>query len=131
MRAIPVYERGGYVYSEWELGSKNGDPFLLPFPAVEPGRSVHATGPTGTITGTVSDPSGAFVPKAQITVRSMETNATREALIRGEFFNVTNHPNLDIPNHTLGSPTFSQVLSANAHGNKPPRQIQLGAKYSF
>jgi hypothetical protein len=51
--------------------------------------------------------------------------------IRGEFFNLTNHPNLDIPNHVLGSPTFGQVLSANAYGNKPPRQIQLGLKYIF
>jgi hypothetical protein len=51
--------------------------------------------------------------------------------IRCEFFNLTNHPNLDIPNHILGSPTFGQVLSANAYGNKPPRQIQLGLKYIF
>ena len=51
--------------------------------------------------------------------------------IRGEFFNVTNHPNLDIPDHVFGSPTFGQVLSANAWGNRPPRQIQLGLKYVF
>jgi hypothetical protein len=51
--------------------------------------------------------------------------------IRGEFFNLTNHPNFDIPNHVLGSPTFGQVLSANAYGSKPPRQIQLGLKYIF
>jgi hypothetical protein len=36
-----------------------------------------------------------------------------------------------IPNHVFGSPTFWQVLSANASGNKPPRQIQLGLKYIF
>jgi hypothetical protein len=51
--------------------------------------------------------------------------------IRGEFFNLTNHPNFDIPDHVMGSPTFGQVLSANAWGNKPPRQIQLGLKYIF
>ena len=51
--------------------------------------------------------------------------------IRGEFFNLTNHPNLDIPDHVFGSPTFGQVLSENAYGNKPPRQIQLGLKYIF
>jgi hypothetical protein len=56
---------------------------------------------------------------------------SRRLQIRGEFFNLTNHPNLDIPDHVLGSPTFGQVLSANAYGNKPPRQIQLGLKYSF
>ena len=56
---------------------------------------------------------------------------SRRLQIRGEFFNLTNHPNLDIPDHVLGSPTFGHVLSANAYGNKPPRQIQLGLKYSF
>jgi hypothetical protein len=51
--------------------------------------------------------------------------------IRGEFFNLLNHPNFDIPNHAFGSPTFGEVLSANAYGDKPPRQIQLGLKYIF
>lgn len=41
---------------------------------------LSATGPTGTITGTVTDPSGASVPKAKIAVRNLETNATRDAL---------------------------------------------------
>jgi len=40
---------------------------------------LHATGPTGTITGTVADPSGAVVPHAKITVLNMDTNATRDA----------------------------------------------------
>ena len=51
--------------------------------------------------------------------------------IRGEFFNMTNHPNWDIPDRLFGSPNFGQVLSANAYGNKPPRQIQVGLKYIF
>jgi hypothetical protein len=51
--------------------------------------------------------------------------------LRGEFFNLLNHPNLDIPNHVFGAATFGQVLSENAYGNKPPRQIQLGFKYIF
>jgi hypothetical protein len=39
-----------------------------------------AVGPTGTIVGTVSDPSEAVIPKAQVTVRNQDTNARREAL---------------------------------------------------
>jgi len=39
-----------------------------------------AVGPTGTIVGTVSDPSEAVIPKAQVTVRNQGTNATREVL---------------------------------------------------
>jgi hypothetical protein len=31
----------------------------------------------------------------------------------------------------MGTPTFGRVLSANAFGNKPPRQVQLGFKYVF
>jgi len=39
-----------------------------------------AVGPTGTIVGTVDDPSEAVIPKAQITVRNQGTNATRQVL---------------------------------------------------
>lgn len=64
-------------------------------------------------------------------------------MLRGDFFNLFNHPNFDIPAHVFdcpplpqacspyGGPTFGQVLSANAYGNKPPRQIQLSARYVF
>jgi hypothetical protein len=38
-----------------------------------------ASGPTGTVTGTITDPKGAVIPKARITVRNEETNAAREA----------------------------------------------------
>jgi hypothetical protein len=63
---------------------------------------------------------------------------------RGEFFNLLNHPNFDIPNHTFDLPACAQnnnllcpagnygsILSANAYGDKPPRQIQLSVKYIF
>ncbi len=43
-----------------------------------------AVGPTGTIVGTVADPSEAVIPKAQITVRNQETNATREVQTDGD-----------------------------------------------
>src|SRR5271157_1304206 len=41
--------------------------------------TVLASGPTGTITGTVTDPSGAVVRKARITVLNEATNAIRDA----------------------------------------------------
>ncbi|HVN07112.1 MAG TPA: carboxypeptidase regulatory-like domain-containing protein [Bryobacteraceae bacterium] len=56
---------------------------------------------------------------------------TRRLQLRGEVFNLFNHPNFDIPNHVFGDPNFGQVLSENAYGNRPPRQIQLGVKYIF
>lgn len=55
----------------------------------------------------------------------------RRLQLRAECFNLSNHPNFDIPNHSMDAPTFGQVLSANAYGTKPPRQIQLGLKYVF
>ncbi len=65
--------------------------------------------------------------------------------LRGEFFNLLNHPNFDIPNHTFDQPAcpapngnqlctagnYGSVLSANTYGDKPPRQIQLSVKYIF
>jgi len=50
---------------------------------------------------------------------------------RGDFFNLFNHPNFDVPSHVLGGSSFGKVLSANAYGNKPPRQIQLSLRYGF
>ncbi|MGA9061715.1 MAG: carboxypeptidase-like regulatory domain-containing protein [Terracidiphilus sp.] len=45
---------------------------------------LFASGPAGTITGTITDPSGAVIPKARIVVRNEGTNATREAQSNGE-----------------------------------------------
>ena len=54
--------------------------------------------------------------------KALEQRGTSSA----EAYNLFNHPELDIPNHTLGSATFGQVLTSNAYGGRPPRQIQLG-----
>lgn len=46
--------------------------------------------------------------------------------LRGEVFNLFNHPNLNLPDNFLGSPTFGQITSA-----RDPRHIQLGVKLLF
>jgi len=50
---------------------------------------------------------------------------------RGDFFNLFNHPNFDIPGHVFGSSNFGKLVSANGYGTKPPRQIQLSLRYGF
>jgi hypothetical protein len=45
---------------------------------------------------------------------------------RAEFFNLFNHPNFNLPDNFLGSPTFGRISSA-----KDPRHIQFGAKLLF
>ena len=46
--------------------------------------------------------------------------------LRAEFFNLFNHPNLDLPDNFFGSPSFGRVTSA-----RDPRHIQFGAKLVF
>ena len=43
-----------------------------------------AVGPTGTIVGTVADPSEAVIPRARVTVRNQGTNAIREVLTNAD-----------------------------------------------
>jgi len=50
---------------------------------------------------------------------------------RAEFFNLFNHPQFDMPEIFFDSARFAAVGSANAFGNGPPRQIQLGLRFSF
>ena len=45
---------------------------------------------------------------------------------RAEFFNLFNHPNFNLPDSFLGSPTFGVISSA-----KDPRHIQFGLKLLF
>jgi hypothetical protein len=42
-----------------------------------------------------------------------------------ESLNLANRPNFDIPNNA----TFGQVITADAFGGKPLRQIQLGLRF--
>jgi hypothetical protein len=46
--------------------------------------------------------------------------------LRAEVFNLFNHPNLNLPDNFLGSPTFGQITSA-----RDPRHIQFGVKLLF
>jgi len=64
---------------------------------------------------------------------SRNINLTTHNLIqlRAEVFNIFNHPNFDVPDRVFDSPTFGSLDSANAYGNRPPRQLQLGIRYSF
>ena len=47
----------------------------------------------------------------------------RKLQLRGEFFNLMNHPNLGNPGNVLGNPGFGVIASAD-----PGRRVQLGAR---
>lgn len=46
--------------------------------------------------------------------------------LRAEFFNLFNHPNFNLPDNFLGSPTFGRINSA-----RDPRHVQFGVKLLF
>ncbi|MFY9609681.1 MAG: TonB-dependent receptor [Blastocatellia bacterium] len=59
----------------------------------------------------------------------MKTTRLMEGLdlqFRAESFNLFNHPNFNLPDNFLGSPTFGRILSAGS-----PRHIQFGVKLLF
>jgi hypothetical protein len=51
--------------------------------------------------------------------------------VRMDFFNLFNHPNCDTPDRNFDSATFGALKSANAYDTRPPRQIQIGLRYTF
>ena len=46
--------------------------------------------------------------------------------LRAEAFNLFNHPNFNLPDNFIGSPTFGRILSAQS-----PRHLQFGVKLLF
>ena len=46
--------------------------------------------------------------------------------LRAEFFNLFNHPNFNLPDNFLGSPTLGRITSA-----RDPRHVQFGVKLLF
>jgi hypothetical protein len=47
--------------------------------------------------------------------------------LRGEFFNILNHPQFDLPGQTIGSPSAG-VISATVG---TPRDVQLSLRLQF
>jgi hypothetical protein len=56
-------------------------------------------------------------------IRFAESKALQ---LRLETFNLPNHPNFNLPDNFLGSPTFGRISSA-----RDPRHLQLGVKLLF
>jgi hypothetical protein len=59
-------------------------------------------------------------------LKHVRLGADTRLQLRAEGFNVFNRANFDLPDNYFGSPTFGQVLSAQA-----PRRVQLGARLLF
>jgi hypothetical protein len=59
-------------------------------------------------------------------VKNMALSERLDLQLRAEFFNLFNHPNFNLPDNFLGSPTFGRILSAQS-----PRHVQFGLKLLF
>ncbi len=59
-------------------------------------------------------------------VKNTLLNEDLNLQFRAEFFNLFNHPNFDLPDNFVGSPTFGRIISAQS-----PRHIQFGVKLIF
>jgi len=51
--------------------------------------------------------------------------------LRFEAFNLLNTPQFDLPEHRFDAARFGAISSSNALGSTPPRQIQIGAQFTF
>ena len=60
-------------------------------------------------------------------MKSFKITEERHVELRGEMFNVPNHPNFSLPDVNLSSPTYGRLLSTRIDS----RQIQIGARFVF
>jgi hypothetical protein len=58
--------------------------------------------------------------------KNIRVTEGKEFQFRAEFFNLLNHPNFRLPDSDISSPTFNQILEAQA-----PRLIQFALKFVF
>ena len=61
--------------------------------------------------------------------KNFEIKERYKLQVRGEFFNVANHPNYGQPGTSFGTATFGTITSLASNANM--RQVQLGAKILF
>ena len=59
-------------------------------------------------------------------LKDTHLSETLNLQLRAEFFNLFNHPNFNLPDNFLGSPTFGRITSA-----RDPRHVQFGVKLLF
>ena len=59
-------------------------------------------------------------------IKNTSVSEQMKLQLRAEFFNLFNHPNFDLPDNFLGSPTFGRISSA-----RDPRHLQFGVKLLF
>jgi hypothetical protein len=89
------------------------------------GQFRFGTTPRNSVTGP------GFVEFDLSIVRSIKLSERANLQLRADLFNLFNHPNFDVPDRVFDSTTFGSLTSANAYGNRPPRQLQLGIRASF
>jgi hypothetical protein len=70
---------------------------------------------------------GAGLQTVDLTLsKDLPVNERFQLNLRGEFYNLLNHANFELPGHVFGAANFGSVLSAD-----PPRAVQLGLRLSF
>jgi len=68
-------------------------------------------------------------------IRNFRLGEAKSLEFRGELFNLLNHPNFDIPNRDLASPSFGQITNTlrpfaglASGGPGDPREVQFGLR---